>query len=147
MHLYTEATLESEYPHLHPSINDPTPEYQGILEDFRNQYQGFMPGSDWEEDLGDAEGRPPAGAYFHGFCGRLFGNSPQLRADFDTHNFQRQLNAERLQIRQRRERQARVLELYHNHPVGLPAQWDVLDKAGITAEDIDEFYARSLWYI
>ncbi|KAH6910028.1 hypothetical protein BKA70DRAFT_1425024 [Coprinopsis sp. MPI-PUGE-AT-0042] len=142
--LYTEATLESEYAHLNPSIDDPTPQYQHFLQAFQEQHRDFVPGPDSDVCLTDVPGGPPTGSYFEGFCGTLFGDSPQIRANFSTHAFQRQLNAERRRIRQRRERDALVLTLYHNRPVGLGAQWDVLERAGITDEDFEEFYARRL---
>ncbi|KAH6902177.1 hypothetical protein BKA70DRAFT_1435335 [Coprinopsis sp. MPI-PUGE-AT-0042] len=139
--LYRDASLESDYPHLHPQVEDPTTQYEILCQAFEDQEHQPDPDSD---TFSDDEGSPPVGSYFEGFCGALFGDSPQLQADFNTHSFQRQLNDERRAIQEHRLYAARVLEFYHNRPGGWGVRWDDLDRAGITDEDINVFYARNL---
>ncbi|KAH6893760.1 hypothetical protein BKA70DRAFT_1440294 [Coprinopsis sp. MPI-PUGE-AT-0042] len=139
--LYRDATLESDYSHFCPHIEDPTTQYENLLQAFEDQ--DHQPDPDSDITFSD-EGSPPVGSYFEGFCGALFGHSQQLRANFHTHSFQRQLNNERCAIREHRLHAARVLEFYHNQAVGWGVRWDDLDQAGITDEDINAFYARNL---
>ncbi|KAH6887233.1 hypothetical protein BKA70DRAFT_1236039 [Coprinopsis sp. MPI-PUGE-AT-0042] len=146
--LFEDATYESDYAHLDV---DCVEHYEGFYHAFEKEHGRVV--SD-ESDDSECEEKVEGtcrdadeyceveftiGAYFEGFCGRIFPETPQIQATFATHAFQRLLNDERRAIRAEKARQ---LAEMHSRP-GPFLRVDEVERAGLTFEDI---YCNDLLY-
>ncbi|KAH6910901.1 hypothetical protein BKA70DRAFT_1423663 [Coprinopsis sp. MPI-PUGE-AT-0042] len=138
-------TRVTDYAHLDA---DRVEHYEGFYEAFEEEHGRIVTFSDSEEsdsdedsEGGGMEVRAPdeycekeytPGAYFEGYCGRIFPEIPQLRATFATHAFQRLLNEERRAIRAEKRRRLAVLR----STPGRFFRVDDVKRSGLTFEEI-----------